>query len=582
MIRYVYFLFCIFCDKVYYVDSASPITTPPCGSSVSNACKSIVLGCEQLKASTILIKNGEYGETKQFIVTSQLELIGEHRFYTKLKVADNFSITLFLLNTLNSELFLNEIEIEVSRSMFLIYGSSLIFSECFITQHPNIINLYGLCIVSQNVSSEYVNNITIQNCECYNISTTDNATFCFNWTINIEVLNCYFVNISCANNPNNYHMYASGCMNIFDFNVVNICTCAFRLCSTNHFGGGICFYNGSYIFVEKSLFVDCFSQYLGGSLLCGVASAALFDNCSFLHSYGNVNGGAAYVFRVVDFTCVNCTFFNCTSLSVSASSSGGGYGSGGAFYIQLSNSTNISNSSFERCRGIVQGTIYYIIWNSSISENNIHYIINCTFLNNRGGDGPDVCFDDDIPLTSEYVYGCCTDRAGTFATDDGDIILDLLNTSCDSPPAPSPSGECPSPFFLWVDEQSQSSSCLQNCPSGTVGSFGKCYSSCDYSYLHVSTQIFDVCSSSCPLLSQECVCGLFGESHTCESESGCIWVEGDSDVGKFGRCKEIKDGCSAVINDSDLCNTPGSGGVGTNCFWLLGSESDAGICMDKV
>jgi hypothetical protein len=189
---------------------------------------------------------------------------------------------------------------------------------------------------------------------------------------------------------------------------------------------------------------------------------------------------------------------------------------------------------------VLGGALRFLLNNATLSESNVDYIINCTFLNNQApsSGGIDVHFSRALPLTSSHVYGCCTDRSGTFYIN-GTGTQTLLSMSCYSPPSPSLNA-CPPPFFLSVDQLS----CVRDCSEGAIGSFGKCYEWCDYSDTHVGTRIYGSCESSCALLFYECDCSGFSNSKNCLTgkdgidSSLCMWLEGNKDMKENGECVE--------------------------------------------
>jgi hypothetical protein len=346
-------------------------------------------------------------------------------------------------------------------------------------------------------------------------------------------------------------MYIGGCVSISYSLLIKISTSSFRICCTNHWGGGLLCLNSSQVNIEKSLFLECYSQYSGGSILLWYIDDALIDNCSFLHSYGDDFGGAIGFVYLVNFTVMNSQFYNCSSPNT-ASFLRVNKGAGGAIDLEYPYVSRVCNCSFIKCLAEIYGMLVMFVYafvlggalsfihnNKYLSESNVDYIINCTFLNNQASSGGiDVFVTPAIPLTSSQVYGCCTDRSGTFYIEGMDTRA-LLSTSCSSPPSPS-LNSCPPPFFLSVDQLS----CVRNCSEGAIGSFGKCYEWCDYSHTHIGTRIYGSCESSCALLFYECDCSRFSNTENCLTGKGgidlslCMWLEGNKDMEENGECVE--------------------------------------------
>jgi hypothetical protein len=166
------------------------------------------------------------------------------------------------------------------------------------------------------------------------------------------------VNISTQNSDINYDVYVGGCFSFHNVSLLKISLCTFRLCSTSHFGGGIFVYNGNNgeVDVEKSLFIECFSQYYGGSLMFYRVGDVLINSCSFLHSYGDDFGGAVSTYYSVNVSVTNCSFFNCTS-NGTFDIPLAGYGWGGALYLGYPTYSNFSNCSFGSCFARLWGVI---------------------------------------------------------------------------------------------------------------------------------------------------------------------------------------------------------------------------------
>jgi hypothetical protein len=101
--------------------------------------------------------------------------------------------------------------------------------------------------------------------------------------------------------------------------------------------------------------------------------------------------------------------------------------------------------------------------NSALLENNVHYITNCTFLNNQVLYSSSSCRLDVFVsilflLTNSYIYGYCTDQNNTIYISGIGVQEDLLSASCSSPLSPS-LNTCPPSFFLSMDQLS----CVRDC-----------------------------------------------------------------------------------------------------------------------
>jgi hypothetical protein len=177
----------------------------------------------------------------------------------------------------------------------------------------------------------------------------------------------------------------------------------------------------------------------------------------------------------------------------------------------------------------------------SNGDGGIYHIKNCVFLNNRGSDGSlskDVfIYNYNEQTKCTYFFeDSCTDVVEHSVFIDGNF-LDLLSL-CDSDTLPSPTvdGGCPSPFFVTMDGES----CVLSCPDGSIGSFGKCFNSCNYSW---SDRDDGGCeTSSCLVVPLECECRYDEWKESCEmrgrsvGEGLCVWIDENNDMNESGYC----------------------------------------------
>jgi hypothetical protein len=156
--------------------------------------------------------------------------------------------------------------------------------------------------------------------------------------------------------------FVGGCFSFRNVSLLKVSACTFRLCSTTLRGGGIFVNNGNSgeVYVEKSLFIECFAQYNGGSLVFNYVGDVFINSCSFLHSYGDDFSGAVGTTSSVNMSVTNCSFFNCTSNGTfDIPLTGSGYG--GALYLFVPTYSNLSNCSFGSCSAKLEGVILTLL-----------------------------------------------------------------------------------------------------------------------------------------------------------------------------------------------------------------------------
>jgi hypothetical protein len=108
------------------------------------------------------------------------------------------------------------------------------------------------------------------------------------------------------------------------------------------------------------LFIDCISQYAGGTFFSKDLGRVYIFNCSFLHVSGYEFGGVASVTGISKFECGVCSFFSCTSNNNNPTVL---YrGNGGARDIEVTNISSVYNCSFISCSAKYSGVLCYL-WN---------------------------------------------------------------------------------------------------------------------------------------------------------------------------------------------------------------------------
>jgi hypothetical protein len=110
-------------------------------------------------------------------------------------------------------------------------------------------------------------------------------------------------------------------------------------------------------------------------------------------------------------------------------------------------------------------------------------------------------------------------------------------------------------------------SCVRKCEEKeSIGSFGKCYKSCDYPNTNIGTTIHESCETSCLLTF------IFG----CSNEL-CVFVSSE-----IPKCELVRASCTDIMDSGELCETPGIVIDGLPCVWVENDDPGKSECLTEV
>jgi hypothetical protein len=267
---------------------------------------------------------------------------------------------MFILSSSTSKLIVEEMRMLFTRStddfgMFVIttlnHSCALNFSRCCFTQHSSVQNIGGNQVRTSNETTDGI--FLCENCKMSDIFSLA-SPFYLKLLSFVSIFNCSFINNHCIVNDYDQqkgYLDHGGCISFFSCTLINISSCLFRNCGTFDFGGAFLLYEST-VNIMHSLFIGMYSDLIGGSLVFDDGKDVYFFNCSFIHSYGDGQGGAIIFIKYENISMNLVNFYNCsscryeynyylTNLNESQIS-----GSGGGVFVWNSNRINISSCSF--------------------------------------------------------------------------------------------------------------------------------------------------------------------------------------------------------------------------------------------